>query len=231
MDTIIQWNVRGLNANREELHLLLRHSPIAVCLQETLLLPEKDASIPGYTCLKRHTNRGSALCIRSDFLFNEIILDTPLEAIAARISNKKTLTLCSLYLSPSKVVTKTDLENLFTQLPIPFLVVGDFNGHSPRWGSSGSNIQGKIIEDVIDALDLSLLNSGEGTFLAQSGEKTHLDLAICHPSLFLDLEWSVHSDLCGSDHFPTFVKFSEKQSEEPSRIGNFLRLTGTFFVF
>jgi exonuclease III len=132
MATILQWNIRGFNANQEELHLLLKHNQIAVCLQETLLSPEKNASLPGYTCLKRHTNRGSALCIRSDFLFNEITLDTPLEAIAARISNKKTLTVCSLYLSPSKIVTKTYLENLFTELPVPFLVVGDFNGHSHR---------------------------------------------------------------------------------------------------
>ena len=47
-----------------------------------------------------------------------------------------------------------------------------------------------------------------------SGEGTRLDLAVCRPSLFLGLEWSVRSDLCGSDHFPTCVGFSESQSEE-----------------
>ena len=30
-------------------------------------------------------------------------------------------------------------------------------------------------------------------------------MSIYSPSLFLDFEWQVHDDLCGSDHFPTFL--------------------------
>src|SRR6185436_14270981 len=31
-------------------------------------------------------------------------------------------------------------------------------------------------------------------------------LSICDHSLMLDLSWSVHDDLCGSDHFPVIIK-------------------------
>ena len=38
MDTIIQWNCRGLKSNFDELSLLINnHKPVAVCLQETFL--------------------------------------------------------------------------------------------------------------------------------------------------------------------------------------------------
>ena len=28
----------------------------------------------------------------------------------------------------------------------------------------------------------------------------------CHPSLFLDLNWSIYDDQCGSDHFPVIIE-------------------------
>ena len=40
-----------------------------------------------------------------------------------------------------------------------------------------------------------------------------LDLSICHPSLYLDYEWSVCEDQHGSDHFPIVIE-SIKTSEE-----------------
>ena len=52
----------------------------------------------------------------------------------------------------------------------------------------------------------TFLDSGKGTFSA-------LDLSICHPSLYLDYEWSVCEDQHGSDHFPIVVE-SIKTSEE-----------------
>jgi len=54
--TFIQWNMRGLQANREELGLLLsQYDPTAVCIQETLLHSNKTASFKKiytlwYTC-------------------------------------------------------------------------------------------------------------------------------------------------------------------------------------
>ena len=44
--SFIQWNMRGLQANREELSLLLsQYDPTAVCIQETLLHSNKTASL------------------------------------------------------------------------------------------------------------------------------------------------------------------------------------------
>ena len=154
---ILSWNIRGFNANKEELHLLLSNKPLAVCLQENIVPNDKEIHLPGYTILKTNTNRGNALCIRSDCLYTTVSLNTPIVALAVRILLHKTITICSVYISPSK----TDLINLANQQPVPFLILGDFNGHSPRWGSPDSNIQGKIIEDFLDDLDLCVLNNGD----------------------------------------------------------------------
>ncbi|GFO29675.1 RNA-directed DNA polymerase from mobile element jockey [Plakobranchus ocellatus] len=68
--------------------------------------------------------------------FFGIDLKTGVHAAAATISLEKTLTVCSLYLPPNSPVSKLSLAELFEQLPKPFLVLGDFNAHSPA-GSGG----------------------------------------------------------------------------------------------
>ena len=69
--------------------------------------------------------------------------------IRDRVSHQKTITICSIYLSPSSIVSKLQLERLIAQLPKPFLLLGDMNGHSPLWGSDNTNSQGKVLEDFI----------------------------------------------------------------------------------
>ena len=43
------------------------------------------------------------------------------------------------------------------------------------------------------------LDSGKGTF-------SSVDLSLCHPSVFLDYDWSVCEDQHGSDHFPIIIE-------------------------
>ena len=42
------------------------------------------------------------------------------------------------------------------------------------------------------------------TFIQQLGPFLQYICQYVVPSLFLDFEWQVHDDLCGSDHIPTF---------------------------
>ena len=213
---ILQWNIRGYRANREELLLLTKDFPSIVCLQETLVSDDTNMSLSGYSePIRKNIKRGNAVFIKSGILFNEINITSPLEAVAVRVSLQKALTICSLYLSPSEPVSKVELLNLTSQLPEPFLIVGDLNGHSVRWGSESTNTQGKVIEDFIDDLNLCILNSGAHTYIdARSGKPFHIDVALIHASLGLDLRWSVHDDLCGSDHFPTFINFELPEKED-----------------
>jgi len=72
---------------------------------------------------------------------------------------------CSIYLPPFQSCNLSDLENLFTQLPKPVLLLGDFNAHSRVWGSKKVDRRGKIIEDLILKHNISILNDGSDTYL------------------------------------------------------------------
>ena len=50
MASFLQWNIRGLRANREDLYILLAYAdPTAVCLQETFLIADKTMKFNNYT--------------------------------------------------------------------------------------------------------------------------------------------------------------------------------------
>ncbi|MES9881569.1 MAG: endonuclease/exonuclease/phosphatase family protein [Sedimenticola sp.] len=49
MDTIVQWNCRGIKPNKDEISLLIQdYNPIAVCLQETFLKDTDLISFKSY---------------------------------------------------------------------------------------------------------------------------------------------------------------------------------------
>ncbi|GFO29678.1 RNA-directed DNA polymerase from mobile element jockey [Plakobranchus ocellatus] len=165
----------------------------------TLLLPQGGS--PGAE---------AALLIRNGIRFSEIVLKTGLHAAAATISLEKTLTVCSLYLPPNSPVSKLSLAELFEQLPKPFLVLGDFNAHSPAWGDSRRDGRGRELEEFIAENDLIILNSGEKTFVHSAYHSTSaIDLAVASLSIAVECSWAAHSDLCADwNRFGDLCKLS-----------------------
>jgi len=207
--TIIHWNIRGFKANFEELVLLCnRFQPSIVGLQETFLKTSSNATLKSFNVFRKcsptgNAVGGAALLIKKNILFSEVILNTRLQAVAARVSLKKTITFCSLYLPPSENVTAQEVEELIEQLPVPFVLMGDFNGHSPLWGSDHYNNKGSMLEKVFADRNLCVMNDGSHTYCHPgTGSLSCLDLTVCHPSLVLDFDWKVLDDSYGSDHFP-----------------------------
>ena len=100
----------------------------------------------------------------------------------------------------------TCVEHLIDQLPLPIVLLGDFNAHCTKWGCAKNDSKGKTISDLLLQRNVTLLNDGSATYLHPgSGAQSAIDLSICDPSLYLDLFWRVHHDLCGSDHFPIII--------------------------
>ena len=50
------------------------------------------------------------------------------------------------------------------QLPAPFILVGDFIAHSQLWGNTNLDARGKIVEKIIDQLDLAIFNDKSHTY-------------------------------------------------------------------
>ena len=160
---IIQWNCRGLKANFNELLLLLTAlCPSIVCLEETSFKPNDNLNIRGYT-LYNHIHQagdmasgGSSVIINNSVPHSQILLNTNLQAIAAKATLHKTIHVCSLYLPPNSRINIADLEHLIQHLPKPFIIMGDFNSHSNVWGCRDTDQKGRIIEDVINRNNLIL---------------------------------------------------------------------------
>ena len=76
-----------------------------------------------------------------------------------------------------------------------------------------------MIENVIKDHELCLWNDGNPTCIhPATGSFSAIDLSICSPSLFMDFNWVVHDDLCGSDHFPTFLNYDGLMVAQPLNI-------------
>lgn len=128
---------------------------------------------------------GTAIFIRSDIPFVPLQLQSPLQAVAIKISLNRFYTLCSLYLPPGAPINRSDLEDLTGELPSPFLLLGDFNGRHPLWDDGATNSRGVLIASFIEDEGLEILNSGDVThFHCQTGTFTSIDLSICSSNAF-----------------------------------------------
>ena len=212
MNTILQWNLNSYQRKFCEIKLLAsRHAPACMCLQETLITSARIYPPSGYNAVHRQSDptvnhdRGVAILINKNFHHEHLNLNTRLQAVAVKIYMNKPYTICSIYL-PHEPTNKQELENLLTQLPTPFLILGDMNAHSPTWGSNHQNDRGKIISDLILENDICLLNDDTPThFHIQNGTLSIIDLAIASSNCHQDFQFSVLSDLHGSDHYPILI--------------------------
>lgn len=149
---------------------------------------------------------GGVSLVRLDIVSTWIPLHTTLEAVTVRVRLASPLTICNLYLPPDRPPTSAALVALLQQLPPPHLILRDFNAHHPLWGSAWTSSRGRIIDEFLADHDLCLLNDGPPThFSAAHGTFSAIDLSLISPSLSSLLHWSLHGDLCDSDHFPLII--------------------------
>ena len=232
MDTIIQWNCRGLRHNFNELKLLIStHNPIAICLQETYVKDTDNITLKNYTLYNSFatvesgkSSGGVSILIRNDVAHQEIKLNSNLQVKAVTLTAGKRFTICSIYLPPQRRVEGADLDSIIQQIPGTYLLLGDFNAHHTLWGASNINNKGKTIEDFLNRHQLVYLNDKTPTYI-HPGHKTlsTLDLALCHPGLALDFNFNVLSDLYGSDHYPVLLTSTISESNEKIPLWNFKR--------
>ena len=219
---IIQWNCRGLKTKFEEICVLQQEeNPSVFCLQETFLKTVDNISIKGFNSYHHiHTDcqkpsGGSSIFVKSSCPQRKINLNTELQAIAISVTLDREITICSVYIPPSFSLKIEHLDSLLKQLPSPYLLLGDFNGHNILWGNKENNSRGELIENFITNNDICLMNDKSNTYMHDpTGSFSSIDLSFCHPSLFLDFNWSVCKDQHHSDHFPIIIKSNTSTIED-----------------
>ena len=122
------------------------------CLQETFLKPTDFSDFRGYRTYNKFGGiandravGGSATLVRNDTIHTTIQLNTTLQANAIRLTLNKTISICSIYVPPSSNLIRQDLDDLASQLPTPYIIMGDFNSHNPMWGSGNFNNKGRVV--------------------------------------------------------------------------------------
>ena len=147
----------------------------------------------------------------------QLQLTTNLQAVAIRCQLHKLITICSLYLPPSTNIAIDEIQELISQLPPPFLLLGDFNARSPIWGDSTTNGKGRIIESLLLQNSCSILNTGMPTHLhIQTDTLSCIDISLCSSDLITEAEWNVCDDLFNSDHYPILITFNHGNSPPTS---------------
>lgn len=151
---------------------------------------------------------GASILLQNYVNHSHIAIHANLQAVAFRLTLHTNITLCSIYIPHSFAVTYQDLDKLVGQLPLPYILMGTFNSHSPLWGGRHLDTKGERIEKLISVKDLQyVLDLGHGTFCAT-------DLTVCDPKLLMYFSWHVLDDLCGSDHFPLIITLTEVDTQQ-----------------
>ena len=212
----LQWNTRSLISVfhwGEFKNYILNKKPLVAAIQETHFLDSDSVNynykIKGYSLYTNNVNDnprrgGSALYISNKLLHHQIQLRTTLNAVGVKIKIAHLdLTVVSIYLSPTSPVPP--ISRLLSQLPTPFLVLGDFNAHHRTWGCNTTYTRGTQLLRILDDLDLTHLSTLIPTHITtRRGEVTHsvIDLAITDPRTATLFTQHVADDPLFSDHYP-----------------------------
>ena len=186
MHNILQWNIRGLRGNLSFLDILINeHKPMAIAVQETKLsmadrikYTEDMNFLRGFIPYLYNDNpdssqHGVGILVNSKYISSLVDLNIEIEScqiVAVEVSlDHRSITLCSLYRKSSEAFSITHLDSIASRLPKPYIILGDFNAHSPLWGDRDTerDSEGKIIEDFLEKnSDVCLFNTGANTFLS-----------------------------------------------------------------
>ena len=211
---VVHWNTRSFHTKHHEIHSIIHDFNAQVlCFQESYHTSEKPVFLRHFAAYNvaspSATFRpcgGVSTLVSNKIPHRQIPLATSLQAVAINVTLHRSITVCNLYLPPSQSVPYNLLSNLVSQLPTPFILLGDFNAHSTIWGNNSNDARGDDVEKLISDFNLCLLNDKTHTFVHSGlGTTSSIDLTICSPSLYLDFQWQVADDLYSSDHFPIIL--------------------------
>ena len=73
---------------------------------------------------------GTLILIMKYIAFTPITIPSSINALAVRTGLDVLTTICSLYLNPNEILDPVQLNNLISELPKPFILVGDFNARN-----------------------------------------------------------------------------------------------------
>ena len=118
--------------------------------------------------------------VKSSFPQRKIDLQTELQATAVSVTLDKEITICSVYIPPSFSLNSQHLDSLLQQLPSPYIILGDFNGHNILWGGKNNDSRGELIENFLTKNDICIMNDKSYTYLSTSAKSFSAPFTVRH---------------------------------------------------
>ena len=215
---ILQWNAQSIIAHGSELKHFIYKSidkPDFICIQESWLKYSINYKLDNYSIVRkdRFNGRGGGVCI---FIKNNIIHKVKENDLLNNIEyihiefflNNKIFNLVNLY-NPGRKINKDEYNFLFTLKNV--IICGDFNSKNTIWGSDTIDLNGKILQELMDENNLYLLNDGSATHITYNGIQTTLDLTFISNCLSHISNWNTLNDTLGSDHYLIRIELYQKR--------------------
>ncbi|GFV41942.1 hypothetical protein TNCV_4140491 [Trichonephila clavipes] len=77
-----------------------------------------------------------------------------------------------------RVILNTDVGDLASTSADTKMILGDFNARGSSWGCKILDSKGNQLEDLADDLNLTILNTGENTYVSKTnGAASALDIS------------------------------------------------------
>ena len=81
-------------------------------------------------------------------------------------------------------------------------------------GCQKTNKKGKDLEKVVRNNNLCILNKSNTYLNPFTGSNSAVDLSLCDPVCYMNYEWKVYNDLCGSDPNPIILESLQPLHED-----------------
>lgn len=213
MDNIrlVQWNARGIRANRLQMLNASWFHSTDIILQETWLTSTTPFILPGFTVYRQdrpdHTGGGLLTAVSNRYASAKI--ETPditpkVELLRVEIwGSAAPLTILNVYVQHGRL-TAEHMAVITDTLQPPFLLGGDWNARHPAWDPSATRPTptGVVLFDWMITANCALLNTGLPTHFWGRGGSSVLDISFCSPDIFVNSTWLPDSDTLGSNHAP-----------------------------
>ncbi|GFT30229.1 reverse transcriptase domain-containing protein [Trichonephila clavipes] len=212
----LQLNINGTQKKWAELSDILNENNIHVaCLQETWLNSKLHFNVKGYTTIRKDRVSGAgggiAFLVKTPEIKCIEILptsntssSTEAQAINILLPNH-TITLVNVYHPDNSPIDTNILQDLASTSADTKMILEDFNARSPSWGCKILDSKGDQLEDLADDLNLTILNTGENTYVSKTnGTASALDISTINYASSNNAHWKV-LDAAINDHFPALT--------------------------
>lgn len=228
--SVLQWNSRSISTNYASFENHISTTDYSVLALQSLNVTRKKLPKlknffypPIHSCSPTTNKVQAALYINKSleyFVINDKDFTSDNDNIciagaSVKFDSSNIVNILSVYLPAGPKENNTDWLKTI-DMKKKWMILGDFNAHSPMWDISGPSVtSSRLVENILDS-NLVLLNDGSITRIPDisSHRASAIDLSLVSPNLAINCSWETSDDCLGSDHIPINILVNDIKIDE-----------------